>query len=505
MPSSMKNVSRSAVGYLLPVLVYLVSAPLVWQGLGFWDSVHYVSAALDLLEFGPALGDRHWDLRYPLVLPVAASLAIFGPSELAASVPSFIYGLGLVLATTAFGMRHLGRAAGVIFGMLIATSVSLVLLPLAVEIRGPEIFFVALSLWLFVSGTGHRLSAPLLIGSGVAAAFAFLCREVSAYVPPTIAVAALLFTPRDQWLRAILFPAIGFLAVMACEFAFYTVASGDPLFRYRLSLNHNEISGGSAKELASGLRERGLVETLVTPVKRYAAAQTTLPVAAVGGLAAVSLIFMRGRLSPSTRRTLGVFVTAAMLSYLLAALVLNLQSPRYFPVLDYLACMMIAVAVANFGLSGWRKLALLPVVGVLVSGPIAADATRGFLFQGARPAVQAAKDEEELITVSYWVHDRAMALLRLEGRTVEDASAEFIRENDATPEGLYYGYGGDFPCRRDADTCDFVVVKDLGKLKLSWGQRARVSLCENVPSVSGVFCDWRIPTAALYRHSDALQ
>ena len=60
------------------------------------DAERYIRAALVWAEEGPTLGETHWALRYPIVLPVAAAFRLFGPSEIAASAVCAAFVAGLV-------------------------------------------------------------------------------------------------------------------------------------------------------------------------------------------------------------------------------------------------------------------------------------------------------------------------------------------------------------------------------------------------------------------------
>ena len=188
-------------GYALAALsVYLAAAIASWGGIGDWDGVHYIRGALLWVENGPILGQDHWELRHPLVLPMAASMKLFGLSELAAAVPNFVYAGLLVLVSVIIGERFVVPRAGLILGLLVATSPALALLMPEVEIRGPEIFFAVLSLWLFLEGLARadRGALWLLLGAGLASGLAWMCREVAGYLPVVFVTAGWLLAPRGR-------------------------------------------------------------------------------------------------------------------------------------------------------------------------------------------------------------------------------------------------------------------------------------------------------------------
>jgi hypothetical protein len=487
---------------LLPLLIYAATAGLSWGGLGTWDAISYTNAALDLLENGATLGETHWALRYPLVLPMAASMAMFGPSELAATLPNIAYGAGLVVVSTLFAARVLGTETGVILGVLVAASMPLTLFPLSIEIRGPETFFVVLSLWLFVSGVQRDVAPVRLLGSGVCAALAFLCREVAAFVPLTLVLLSLLYVPRENLVVALGLMAAGFLAVIVGEMVFYTIASGDPLYRYRLSLVHKETSLGISEPLAAGLRAQEFTQTLTAPITEYFfQAKLTGPFAHLGLLAGVFLFWTRRRLAAETRLAIVAFGTASVLSYLLAALVLNLQSPRYFSMLDYFACLLLAIAIAHVGFAGWRKLSLGVVAVLVIGGPFIVDSDRGFRVETARQVAELATEGDAPISVTenWRLGQTARTLLRLGGMTSDMADAR-IRPPELAPQGaLIFGVETASSCAIVTDVCGLQMMRDAGAPEFTWAQRIRSRICDGFPDLQEYICNWNPPiVAALY-------
>jgi 4-amino-4-deoxy-L-arabinose transferase-like glycosyltransferase len=95
----------------------------------------------------------------------------------------------------------------------------------------PELFFVCASLWMFWLACRRERNFGLLVGAGVAAALAFSAHEVSL---------ALIFFYGLLFLRGYAIPrrrywimALGFVAVLGIETAYYWAAVGDPAYRFR--------------------------------------------------------------------------------------------------------------------------------------------------------------------------------------------------------------------------------------------------------------------------------
>ena len=414
--------NRTLVIMAAAVILYLASATLTWRGLGDWDALHYINGAFNWYETGLFLGDNHWHLRYPMVVPIAGSFAIFGPSEWAATLPNLAYAIALIVISTIWGLRYLGPAAGTCFALLVATSPALVLQPLEIEIRGPEIFFSALALWLFLTGMDRDKGANRLILAGVAAGAAWLCREVAGYLLPTFVLAGLLFAPKGRRWPSMTIPALSFLAVLVVELAVYWLAAGDPLYRYKIDLGHGANIPGT--EFAGDL-DNGLLAVLVEPLKQHLTDPASAPFIVAGGLAAIVALFGYQRLGPYAMRALGVFATGVAASYLLSSLVLNLEKPNYFPLLNYLALMLIASVIGLVWRSGHKLFAAASMVALCLAGPFFAGLGERYEYDYYRYAAELAKTEQEPVVTSFRVRERGKLLLRLEGWAAEDAANEF--------------------------------------------------------------------------------
>lgn len=410
--------------------VFLLSSGTTWRGLGDWDAVFYVDGALNWYEAGAFLGENHWQLRHPLVLPIAASFGLFGPGELAATLPNLAYGLLLVVVSAILGVIFLGTVAGSVLALLVATSGPLVLQPLQIEIRGPELFFSALALWLFLSAMGRDGSAKTLFFAGLAAGVAWLCREVAGYLLPTFVFAGLLFAPAERRWRTALLPAAAFISVLATELLTYTIAAGDPLYRYKIDLGHGRDLPGTefAGDIGDG---KGVFEILTEPLLRHMEDISTVPVILFGALAAlIVLVGWRG-LAVRSRLVVKVFALGALMSYVLAALALNLELPNYFPMLNYLALVLVATAASIMWRTGTGWIAGPAIAALCFAGPFMVGLGERYEFDNYRHAAALARTEERPLVTSFRVAERASLLLRLDGWSSEAAEAEFVLHSEA--------------------------------------------------------------------------
>ena len=216
------------------VLVALVSAALLavtWVGFIESDDLEYARSAALWLDAFPHLGQSHWGLRHLIVLPVAASFAVFGRGEVALVLPTILYAAGII-AMTGFCVRRIaGSLAGVLAALLVATLPVFATGASIVYSDIPEAFFVLASLWAYYFATQSR-NATLFLLSGIFAGCAFITRET------TIALLALylvLFLAAPRRILDFVSMAAGCLLIIGLDFAWLWAASGDPLWRMHIS------------------------------------------------------------------------------------------------------------------------------------------------------------------------------------------------------------------------------------------------------------------------------
>jgi len=175
-----------------------------------------------------------FNVRPMVTYPIAASFALFGPGETAATLWAFVCSTLSVLVVYRLGFLLHGTGVGLTAALLCA------FYPLEV-INGTRIlsdvqvgFFSSLGLLLLVEGSRRR-STVFYALSGVAAAGAYLSNARG-----LIAFGALLAYVVVQWLlrkadwRGAVWLLAGFLAVFSIEALIYYRTTGDPLLSYRI-------------------------------------------------------------------------------------------------------------------------------------------------------------------------------------------------------------------------------------------------------------------------------
>jgi 4-amino-4-deoxy-L-arabinose transferase-like glycosyltransferase len=228
--------SRTNVWLFVALAVAAVLVSLHFVGYDGADDRSYALAAEAWLAHFPAVGADHWATRHTVVLPVAASLALFGHSVLALALPSLVFFFGFLAVNFFFARRALGDRAAAILVLLLAATPEFVVQATYINNDIVEAFFASLSFWLFVTATGRTT----LFFAGVAAGLAFLTRETSAVLVLFFAACAL-FDHRPVR-RDYVFVALGFATPILAEMTYFGVMTGDMLYRYRLDAGHDSVS-----------------------------------------------------------------------------------------------------------------------------------------------------------------------------------------------------------------------------------------------------------------------
>jgi 4-amino-4-deoxy-L-arabinose transferase-like glycosyltransferase len=237
-PSSL-NPTEQGRNVFIVLVVGIAMLAAGWVGYVGSDDHSYARGALGWLNSFPYVGDDHWTLRHTVVLPVAASLAVFGFREISLGLPSAL----LFLVFLGINYFYLQQFFGGQFALL--TSVIMATVPLfAVQATFPqttivETLFVCLSFWLFYSTCRRHEPRWILVAAGVAAAFGFLTRETTVGLPIFYAILFLMgfgVSRRYYW-----FMAAGFVLVVAIEIIYFSALAGDPWYRYRIDLFHDAV------------------------------------------------------------------------------------------------------------------------------------------------------------------------------------------------------------------------------------------------------------------------
>ena len=218
------------------LLAVLALLGYVWLGFIADDDWEYADAASHWLNgLGP--GSSHWSLRPAVVAPLAASFALLGFNTFSLGLPTALYFLGLLFLTYRFMAAAAGAQAALIATGLVGTLPILLLYASMASADITELFFVALSFWLFWAAAEARRPWLWLLAAGLAAGGAWLAREL---VVGLLAFYALLFVFRVRYRRSEFWLiAAGFVLVMAAEMTLLTMLGKDPLYRLGVVSAHS--------------------------------------------------------------------------------------------------------------------------------------------------------------------------------------------------------------------------------------------------------------------------
>ncbi|HEX7822591.1 MAG TPA: glycosyltransferase family 39 protein [Sphingobium sp.] len=345
-------------------LVFIFINPRGYIG-GAYDDGRYLAAATQWAMEGPVLGHNHWSLRWPLVLPMAAIIRQAGLDFNALLIPGTLSYLGLGIVNYV-GLRSAVNArAGFLgaLGILATPGITYWSCALYPDILEATLWSAAFwSLWQAAHMAQGVRQTRWVLATGFIAGLSFCVRETSAGLIIGL-VLAMLFLPRlplRLWIMAGASAAI----LPVAEYAILWLASGDPLYRLHVDLNHiaidsEDMRGGVAKgQLAvfnTGIMERWAgagpvrihwtVDTWINFFANFYYGQNYVAVAVLGlwlflkRHATVTLLSVRG-LIPAL-----LAIGAANTLWNLYVLALNPNDRMFFPTTVVMA--MIAAILAD--------------------------------------------------------------------------------------------------------------------------------------------------------------
>ena len=214
----------------ITLALWLGTTWVFWVGYAGYDDQFYACYAFRFDR--PPIS--WWEFRIPMILAIRASFLAFGPSEIAACLPTLLASLA-ILASVAWFVdwpRRLNwqTQASVILASVIPLEAGSRSDPCASHLSAG---FLAVGTVCMLKGVGRTryLGAPLL-------AIGFLTHEVSFYCVAMICLVALAFDWRRFW-----GPVLACVAVSGCAFLAeclaYQVLLGDPLARFRMAAQSN--------------------------------------------------------------------------------------------------------------------------------------------------------------------------------------------------------------------------------------------------------------------------
>ena len=394
---------RSPEAISVSGLVILAAAILWWRWVGYQghDDAYYAAAALDWVQNFPAVGMDHWALRYPLVMPTAGVIGLFGPSVWALAAVNVV-AYSAFLLVTYLAVRHW-------FGWLAAALVTLIGIvlpqfPVQATYANPDLLEMALvvaSFWTLMLARERGGPPGLLLLCGFLAGLGFLTRETTLSLMLLYGLLFLFRPAMPRW--RYLLAGLSFAVMVGAQMGYLAVRTGDPLHRVHLSATHDQVDRG-AKQADAASKGRALDSEGV-----LATSPVVAPLAAIFISQKYGLLFFLALPAYAVLRT-GRWLTAgqrsvvdcAALGALVAFLFVAMNAtilyvvPRYFMVPAALAAVPVAVLGARwFGAGGLvRAAAVLLGLGFVVTsfGLLYLENTRPLLAEERLVEAVAASD-----------------------------------------------------------------------------------------------------------------
>ncbi len=246
-------------GLWIALALFVLLTALAWVGFIASDDVTYARGAYGWIEHFPFVGG-HGTIRYPITIPMALSFLTFGGNEFAMVLPSLLYLIGFLIAAWRV-TRDVAGPLPAFFALLACVTSPL----LVVEASIANVDFIEMALlfgaWLLCfrcleEGPGRAR----LIGAGALVGLAFLARETAIFIIPFFGLLFLAGHRMGRW--HYLWIAVGFLAIWSLELLYLGIMTGDPLYRFNISLHHDATIDRSI-DLAGNVIIHPLVDPLL--------------------------------------------------------------------------------------------------------------------------------------------------------------------------------------------------------------------------------------------------
>lgn len=407
------------IPFLVAIFLILTLSTVFWVGYQGSDDGSYIDAAQGWLRDFPHLGHSHWSLRYPIVLPIAASLALLGQTVVAVALPFMLALTGTVLITVWAMVRRLGQPEAMVFVLLFLTLPGALVLATFVSDDIMELFLVIASLMLFLAAEQAVQRWPFAVASGLCAGLAFLTRETSAGL---ILAYGMLFLIRPGIPRRLyVLMGVAFCAIVFAQTAFIAAMTGDWLYRFHIDATHDVVNRVAvvAHALAAGhvVDDQGnlVVSAALDPILMFLVSQK-YGLAFYLGIAGCTLLFRR-RLQQAERSLL---VATVVLGVSWSAFIVANQHflylvPRYILVPAWCACVLGGALIGRWWREGRRWLATL-VLGVALAVNSAALLVENTdPIQSSKAALAAASKAREPVWTDPITARRGRFLRQIEG------------------------------------------------------------------------------------------
>jgi len=354
---------------MIALFVALVAAS--WIGFIGSDDVTYARGAYGWLESFPYVGG-HGTIRYTITLPMALAFRTLGENEWAMVLPSLLYALGFLILAARFLRRADGDEGAIVALLLLATSPLYVIQGSIANVDVIELFFLFASFLMWWRALTDGPTLFRLVAAGALAGLAFLTRETAIFAAAFFGV---LFLAGYGFARVrYLWIGVGFAAVWALELLYLGIMTGDPLYRFNISMHHD-----STIDRTIDVAGNVIAHPLIDPLLVLLANQEFMLLYLVAIPLAIWLCF--GKAIPPQRRQLARLLCLFALTWFLcvgAAQTLLPLNPRYFTVTTAAMILVTGVGLAEL----WRR---SRVVAAALAGALVAGNLVGIVVENKSP------------------------------------------------------------------------------------------------------------------------
>ncbi len=464
---SRKQVLCEGLLWVMVLVAVVGSFALAFIGYQGWllDDWHYIKGAEGWLDQVPYLGSTHWELRHPIVVPMAIALSLVGTREAAVVGVAGLYYLLLAGVTFAATKVLMGKTAGFLATLLVVTAPLIASFGTNPRPTIAELFFEAsalLALLLAQRRPQHALG--WMAAAGVMLGLAFVTRETAAGLVGFFGLIWLLGWPLRRWVTSVAL--VLFACVCLAEMAVYQVYQDDPFYRLKISFSSPDITNsGGDTAVAEALVQEDLLSKVLdhfdfdkianaAPVSNLVHVNNWLDpyvlifvepyYGLVFTLGLPALLFLSlGPRSPATRTTARLLLLVMAVWFVIGNCLLFLRPlPRYYALPVFVAALGL-----GFFIHWWLTVARVRVVetwgarigvGLLVlvmvgSNVIFMDARSGMGLYAERRLIDYAASREEVIQTDPTTRAMADFLLRAEG-----LADRVVAADPPSPGQLYF-------------------------------------------------------------------
>lgn len=429
MQNTLTWIAQGQRGLWLALAALVPCVILGWVGHIGSDDATYMRGAYGWLEQFPYVGN-HGTFRYPLTIPIALSFLAFGEGELTATLPSFLYLLAFLLFSWSVLKELAGSLAAFLAILLVVTCPLIAVQTSIVGIDIPETALLLSALYLLWHCLEKGADAWRLFFAGALVGVAYLARETAVFSVPFFAILFLIGYRFSRW--RYLWIAAGFLAIWMVELIYFGVMTGDPLYRFNISLNHDSTIDRSI-DLAGNM----LIHPAIDPIFVLFINQEFMALMFFAIPLSAWLCFGR-TIEPRLQHFARIFVLFAMCWWLCISVVMFLLplNPRYFMVTSTIFCMLTGLGLAqliNSNTARTRLAGLLYIVFLIGTNVL------GILVENKNPVF----GERQLVA---WLEEHPQQVVHTDPMTRYRAkfllrwsdTAQRVIASPPSPGQLYY-------------------------------------------------------------------